>query len=54
MSDSIYDGMKYLYAEQLKNKSVTLAISDRDYGVVERGMDMSHTVRNLLFYSFRQ
>jgi hypothetical protein len=26
MSDSIYDGVKYLYAEQLKGKEVTLTI----------------------------
>ena len=33
MSESIYDGMKYLYAEQLKNKSATLTIKSVTGGV---------------------
>ena len=33
MSESIYDGMKYLYAEQLKNKAVTMAIKSVTGGV---------------------
>ena len=33
MSDSIYDGVKYLYAEQLKGKEVTLTIKSIKGGV---------------------
>jgi len=33
MSDSIYDGLKYLYAEQLKGKEVTLTIKAINGGI---------------------